>query len=97
MSMVVTFPDRVAARLRTLAISRGESVDDIATELIEASLGLPHPPASDALAAVVPHDGQDALEAFFGCGDSGDSRPMTIKEMRRDLAARKLAGGTHNI
>jgi hypothetical protein len=98
MSMVLTVPDRVAARLRTLALARGGSVDDVATELLEASPALPPAGVSlPPLAPVVLDETEDPFEAFFGCGDSGNSEPMTIHEMRRDLATRKLAGGSHNI
>jgi hypothetical protein len=87
--MVLTVPDRVAARLRALAVARGETIDEVATELLEASPQLPNPapPASPV----------DLLEAFIGCGASGDSTPRSIQEMRRELAARKLAGGIENI
>lgn len=85
--MVLTVPDRVAARLRVLAASRGETIDAVATELLEASpqFADPAPP------------GVDLLEAFIGCGASGDSTPRTIQQMRRELAARKLASGIENI
>jgi len=91
--MIVTVPDRVAARLRALAAVRGESVDDVATKLIEASLQLPHSAAAPACT----DDGENLLEAFLGCGSSGNTTPATIQEMRRDLAARKVAAGTENI
>jgi hypothetical protein len=95
MSMVLTVPDRVAARLRILALARGGSVDDVATELLEASPALP--PADSTVPTSPPIETGDPFEAFFGCGDSGNREPMTIQEMRHDLAARKLAGGSHNI
>jgi hypothetical protein len=90
MSMVVTVPDRVADRLRLLAIERGTTVSEAATDLLEASPELP-------LIVIAVDEDEDPLEAFFGCGDSGDARQMTIHEMRRDLAARKFAGGVENI
>ena len=35
----------------------------------------------------------DALDAFFGVGDSGDQEPFDIKRIRREAADRKLAEG----
>lgn len=38
-------------------------------------------------------DGDDALEAFIGCGSSGRNEPFDIHRERAELAARKLADG----
>jgi hypothetical protein len=84
MSMVVTVPDGIAARLRVLAVAPGESIDVVATELLESSPQFPEP------GPVV--EDVDLLEAFIGCGSSGDSTPWTIHEMRRELCCRQTRG-----
>ena len=68
MSMVLRVPDRLAARLRALAQAGGRSAEDIAIAALDAS---------PLLAAALPNqieidETEDPLEAFFGCGDSGD-------------------------
>jgi hypothetical protein len=84
MSMVLTIPDRVADRLRLLAIERGTTVSEAATDLLEASPELP------PMVIAVDED-EDPLEAFLGCGASGDHRPRTIHELRDELSAAQLA------
>jgi hypothetical protein len=83
MSMVLTVPDRVADRLRLLAIERGTTVSEAATDLLEASPQLPP--------IVIVIKDEDPLEAFLGCGASGDHRPRTIHELRDELSAAQLA------
>jgi hypothetical protein len=91
MSMVITLRDAAAVRASALAAAAGVSEDEVVAQLVLAA------PSPGPAVALTEPDGQDALEAFFGCGDSGNREPMTIQEMRRDLAARKFAGGTRNI
>ncbi len=47
--------------------------------------------AAELLAAQLPAD--DALEAFIGCGASGQAEPFDVQQARQGLAARRLAGG----
>jgi hypothetical protein len=83
MSMFLTVPDRVADRLRLLAIERGTTVSEAATDLLEASPELPP--------MVIVIEDEDPLEAFLGCGASGDHRARTIHELRDELSAAQLA------
>jgi hypothetical protein len=87
MSMVtVTLIDAAATRATELAHARGVSEDTLVAELV---LQAPFPDqGSDA--------GLAALEGFFGCGTSNEPQ-LTVKEMRRDLAARRLADGIENL
>lgn len=86
--MVITLNDAAAARASELARARGVSADEIVTDLV--------------LTAPVPSAGREtglaALEALFGCGTGKTHQlHMTMKEMRRDLAARKFAAGIENL
>ena len=65
--MVVTVPDWLAARLRALAEARGATVDEVAALALNAS-----PLLSELAPADTVDHAEDPLEAFFGCGDSGD-------------------------
>ena len=47
------------------------------------------------LAAQLP--GEDALEAFIGCGASGRSEPFDIHAERTNLAAKRFAEGTEPL
>ena len=46
---------------------------------------------TEMLAARLP--AEDPLEAFIGCGASGQTEPFDIHAARAELAARKLASG----
>ena len=86
--MVITLNEEAAVRATELARSRGVSTDEVVTELVLAAPA----PGEDRDA------GLEALEAFFGCGTGKASVPqLSVKEMRRELAARKLADGIENI
>ncbi|MHB8342277.1 MAG: hypothetical protein ACYDB7_14080 [Mycobacteriales bacterium] len=74
MSVTVHLPDDLAARLATEASRRGTDVDQVAAELVAAGLDQP---AVD-----------DALEAFIGCGASGQHEPFDIHQARAELASR---------
>jgi hypothetical protein len=84
--VTVTLTDAAAARATELAHARGVSEDAIVAELV---LQAPFPNQST-------DTGLAALEAFFGCGTSIGPQ-LSVKEMRRDLAARKLAAGIENL
>lgn len=86
MSMVITFPDDAADRLRAAAVARGVSVDEIALRLV-----VEHLPAVDHTARA-----RTALEAFIG-SVSGDGSRFDIHDARRDLAARRWAQGTRSL
>lgn len=81
--MALTVHDALADRLRRLAIERGRSVEEVATDLLEASPELP--PSTTPR-----EDSEDMLEAFLGCGSSGDHQPRTIHELRDELSAAQL-------
>jgi hypothetical protein len=54
--------------------------------------------AADVIRDHVPVEGNcaragDALEAYFGMGDSGDQQPFDIRRIRCEAADRKLAEG----
>lgn len=84
--VTVTLIDAAATRATELAHARGVSEDAIVAELV---LQAPFPGHSTDAGLV-------ALEAFFGCGTSTGPQ-LSVKEMRRDLAARKLAAGIENL
>jgi hypothetical protein len=84
--VTVTLIDAAATRATELAHARGVSEDAIVAELV---LQAPFPDHST-------DTGLAALEAFFGCGTSTGPQ-LSVKEMRRDLAARKLAAGIENL
>ncbi len=87
MSIVtVTLLDAAAARATELAHARGVTEDAIVAELV---LQAPFPDQGAEA-------GLTALEAFFGCATSTEPQ-LSVKEMRRDLAARKLVVGIENL
>ncbi|HKN89361.1 MAG TPA: CopG family transcriptional regulator, partial [Acidimicrobiia bacterium] len=61
--MTVHLPDELRDRLAAEAARRGKSVDALVAEMVARQL--PVRQAADADA------GEDALEAFIGCGSSG--------------------------
>lgn len=71
-------PEELAARLAAEASRRGVHVDEVAAELLAA--GLDRPTADDA------------LEAFIGCGASGQRDPFDIHRARAELAGRAARG-----
>ena len=84
--MPVPVPDELAARVVAAAAARGESVEVFVVEALEASpllAGVPGP----AVAVVE----ADALDGFFGCGDSGDPdwAGRDTAELRREVLARR--------
>jgi hypothetical protein len=83
MSMMITFSDEAASRLRAEALTRGISVDDIASNLVVEHL----PAAND------PDRIRALLQTFIGSASS-DNPPFEIHEGRSDLAARRLKNGT---
>lgn len=86
--MVIMLNDAAAVRATELAKSRGVTADEVVAELVLAAPA----PEGDRDAGLV------ALEAFFGCGTGKATGPqLSVKEMRRELAARKLADGIENI
>jgi hypothetical protein len=63
MGMVIKLSDRVAARVSAVAAARGVTETEVIEDLV---MGAPGP------TPIVLDDTEDPLEAFFGCGDSGD-------------------------
>ncbi len=81
MSVSVPLPDELAHRLEVEAERRGMTTEELAAEVIRE-----HLPAEG-------REPGDALDAFFGVGDSGGQEPIDIKRIRREAADRKLAEG----
>lgn len=78
MVMTITIPDETARRIEAIAAARGDTIEHVAVEALDAS---------PVLAAV-----PDALPArrrrlgFVGAGASGDHRPTDIHRLRREIA-----------
>jgi len=87
-SITVEVPEPLAGRLAAEAARRGRRPEDLVVEAIEGRYSETEP--ADASSGA-----QDALEAFIGCGDSGDPdwASRDIGELRREAATRKLADG----
>jgi plasmid stability protein len=81
MAVSVPLPDELAHRLEVEAARRGMTPEELAAEMLQA-----HLPAERGAAG-------DALDAFFGIGDSSSQEPFDIKRIRREIADRKLAEG----
>lgn len=81
--MTVHLPDELRDRLAAEAARLGKSVDALVAEMVARQL--PVRQAADT--------GEDALEAFIGCGSSGRTEPFDLRQARRDLADKKLAEG----
>lgn len=80
--MVLHLPDELAAQLEREAARRGATVEELAVEALRRRYGQ-QPGASDA----------STLDAFIGCGASGERAPFDIHRARAELSARKLAEG----
>ncbi|MDA8072165.1 MAG: ribbon-helix-helix domain-containing protein [Actinomycetota bacterium] len=78
MASAVHLPDDLAVRLAVEADRRGLSVDELVAELVADRLHT---------------EGDDPLEAFIGCGASGQHEPFDIHAARAKMAERKLAEG----
>ncbi len=63
MAKVIELSDRAAARVAAAAAARGITADSVIDELVETL---------DVPSGIVIDETVDPLEAFFGCGDSGD-------------------------
>ncbi len=87
-SITVEVPEPFAGRLAAEAARRGRRPEDLVVEAIEGRY-------SDTEPVDTTSEAHDALEAFIGCGDSGDPDWASgdIKELRREAATRKLANG----
>jgi hypothetical protein len=80
MAMVITLKDDAAVRASELAAAAGVSTDEVVAQLVLAA-PLPAGTADPA---------RDALEAFIGCGASGDRQDRTIQQLRDELSAAQL-------
>lgn len=78
--MVITLKDDAAVRASELAAAAGMSTDEVVAQLV---LATPSPAAS-------PDQAREALDAFIGCGASGDRRDRTIQQLRDELSAAQL-------
>jgi hypothetical protein len=76
--LTVRLPDELAGRLAAEADRRGLTVDDLLDALAEDRLP-------------ITGEGGGSLEAFIGCGASGQREPFDIHAGRAELAGRKLA------
>jgi hypothetical protein len=87
-SMTVEVPEPLADRLAAEAARLGVDPAELAVEAIEGRYGhdASGPGGTEA---------QAALDAFIGCGHSGDPdwASRDIHELRSEAAARKLAEG----
>lgn len=87
-TVTVTLSETAAERLSKLVSARGVSTDEAVSDLVLAA----------PVAASPIDDARTAFQSFFGCGTGKAKGPTrSIAELRRDLAGRKLAGGTENI
>jgi plasmid stability protein len=84
---MVNLPEELARRLEAEAARRGVSPDEFAAEALQRVLGDREQTPTQERA--------DAIEAFIGCGDSGDPdwAGRDIHDLRAEAAARKLARG----
>ena len=64
MAMLIELSEENAQRVTAIATARGVSPTEVVDELVP---GLRHQSPT-----IVIDESQDSLEAFFGCGDSGD-------------------------
>ena len=78
--MTVHLPEDLASRLAAEAHRRGLSVDELLVQLV-----------ADRLPTI--GECSDPLEAFIGCGASGQHEPFDIHAARAKMAERKLAEG----
>lgn len=79
--MIIDFPEAVASKVRAVASARGISPTEVLSELITL---LPDPSEEPTVEV-------DWLEAFIGCGASGDRGERTIGQLRNALSAAQLA------
>lgn len=88
-TVVVTLTDAAAVRASELARTHcWLSPDEVVAELV---LAAPAPP-EDVEA------GRAALRSLFGCGTGQAAESQqSVAELRRDLAARRLAKGIENV
>ena len=98
--MTFTIPDEIARRLAAAATARGVSVDDLLVEALTEWTAQHEAEPSDQSVIVndeAPTDlvegDDDTLEAFIGCGASGQSEPFDIHLARSAAAEAKLARG----
>jgi hypothetical protein len=85
--MVIELSDRAAARVAAAAAARGVTADSVIDELVE-TLEVP-------TGGIVIDETVDPLEAFFGCGDSGD--PDWAGTDTRLLRATTIGTGTGTV
>ena len=76
--MVIELSEEAAARVTAAAAARGltetELVEELVTEALPSGIG----------------SAGDLLQAFIGCGASGDRRDRSIHELRDELSAAQL-------
>ena len=78
--MVIELSEEAAARVAAAARARGVSETTIVEELTQSLATATAPAAVEG----------DALDAFIGCGSSGDRTGRTIHERRDELSAAQL-------
>jgi hypothetical protein len=81
-SLRLNLPDRLASLLRERAAQRGETIEAFAVGIFVASPLLAEQPQATE---------SDLLEAFLGCGASGDSRDLSVEVLRNELSESQLA------
>lgn len=92
-SMTIEVPEPLAGRLAAEAARRGVEADTLAVETLEAAYGPTGAGQGDQDDDERARVRREALEAFIGCGRSGDREPFDIHNARAELAARRLAEG----
>ena len=78
--VMLQLSEKTAARLNSVAAARGVTPAELVEELVTDAL-----PATDQTAS-----DRDLLEAFIGCGASGDRRDRSIQELRDELSTAQL-------
>lgn len=77
MGTTVELPEPLAARLAAEAAARGVTVEAVAIEAL-----------ADRYAPDDAGDLDNTLAAFIGCGASGRTEPLDLRDARHELAAR---------
>lgn len=76
---MVMVPEEVSGLVESLAVERGFTPAQVLALAVRQFAD--HPATED----------DDLLEAFIGCGASGDRRERSIHELRDELSAAQLA------
>ena len=81
--MTITVPDETARRIEAIAAARGETIEHVAVEALDAS------PVLAGVPDVSPS--RRRRLGFVGAGTSGDRRPTDIHRLRQEIAGQATA------